>query len=155
MAVSLTGCSKGSLVHRFITSGKPGYCELCKKPVEKLEAHHIKYEPEITIKICHDCHHKAHFWPLRLSVPEKKKILLKVYPEQTAEHLSKFKFSDVSDLARIVAPSRQAFIHAAQKLEEKETKQASQKPAKKLKKISDVHKAIQELPRLKEKKKDI
>ena len=75
MVASLQGVKKGSLVHRFITSGKKGYCELCHSLVEKLEAHHIQYSPEITIKLCHLCHHKVHFWPNRLSDDEKLKLL--------------------------------------------------------------------------------
>jgi len=117
MAVSLQGAKIGSLVHRFVTSGKPGYCELCHSLVDKLEAHHIKYEPEATIKLCHHCHHRVHFWPKRVNEQEKFKILEKVHPKAKALELSKFKFADISDLAKIIAPSRNIFIHAAQKLD--------------------------------------
>jgi len=118
MAATLQGVKIGSIVHRFITSGKPGSCELCHSIVEKLEAHHIKYEPEITINLCHDCHHRVHFWPRRVTKQEKFKILKKVFDEPKALELSEFKFADVSELAKIIAPSRSKFIHDAQRLDE-------------------------------------
>ena len=127
MTASLQGVKPGSLVHRFIASGKPGYCELCDVYVEKLEAHHIKYSPEITIKICHLCHHKAHFWPNRLSQHQKFLILEKVYPGPKAFELSQFKHATVSDLAMLIAPSRKQYIHEAQQLEQKHL-EASEKP---------------------------
>ena len=114
MCAELFGIAKGSLIHRFITSGKPGRCELCGTYVEKLEAHHIKYEPETTIKLCHLCHHTSHFWPLRLSQPQRKKIFSKIHDERRAEELSKKEFSNPQELACLIAPSRNAFIHAAQ-----------------------------------------
>jgi len=123
MAASLQGVKKGSLVHRFITSGKPGSCELCHSVVEKLEAHHIKYKPEITIDLCHNCHHRVHFWPRRVTEQEKFKILRKVHTDIKALELSRFKFADVSELAKIIAPSRQKFIHAAQQLDETASKE--------------------------------
>ena len=143
MAVSLQGAKIGSLVHRFVTSGKPGYCELCHSFVDKLEAHHIKYSPEITIKLCHHCHHRAHFWPKRVSEEEKFKILRKVHPEAKALELSRFKFADVQDLAKIIAPSRNQFIHAAQKLDE--ATQNISIP------VSSVHRAIIGVKRLNQK----
>jgi hypothetical protein len=115
---SLKGVQIGSLVHRFITSGKKGSCELCHSIVEKLEAHHIKYAPEATINLCHSCHHRVHFWPLRVTEEEKFKILSKVYPAAKALELSKFAYADVTELAKIIAPSRKKFIHEAQKLDE-------------------------------------
>ena len=154
MPASLQGVPIGSLVHRFITSGKPGNCELCNAAVNKLEAHHIKYSPEITINLCHACHHRSHFWPQRLSSPEKLKILKKVFPEEIAQSLSVTKFADVSELAKIVAPSRQAFIHAAQQLEQKSQilaeKNSIAQPNKKNKTPSHVKAAILSLPRLKD-----
>ena len=127
MTASLQGVKPGSLVHRFITSGKPGFCALCKKPVEKLEAHHIKYEPEITISICHSCHHTVHFWPNRLSQHQKFLILEKVHPGPKAFELSQFKHATVSDLAMLIAPSRKQYIHEAQQLEQKQL-EAAEKP---------------------------
>ena len=115
MAKTLTDSRGRSIVQRFITSGKPGFCELCKAKVEKLEAHHIKYSPEVTIKICHNCHHKCHFWPLRLTQPEKYKLFSKLFIHAHAENMSYFEFEDPAELAKIIAPSRSAFIHAAQK----------------------------------------
>jgi len=158
-SVELHGTHKGSLVHKFITSGKAGYCELCKKAVLKLEAHHIKYSPEVIIKLCHDCHHKVHFWPLRVSQKEKLLILKKVFPESLAEDMSKFKFSDVSRLAKLIAPSRKAFIHAAQKLDEKLQLQTQRTPQKiqlhQFKRKNEVIERIKEIPHLKDKKKSL
>ena len=118
MLTPIPGIKANSIIHRFIASGKPGLCSFCKKSVEKLEAHHIKYEPEITINLCHDCHHKIHFWPNRLTQHEKFTALKKVFPEQKALELSQFKNSSISDLAKIIAPSRNLFIHEAQKIEQ-------------------------------------
>jgi len=117
MAAHLFGVPDGSLVHRFITSGKPGHCELCSLFVQKLEAHHIKYSPEVTIKLCHNCHHKTHFWPLRLSVPEKKKLFSKIHNEKESSEISQKKFLRPEHLACLIAPSRNAFIHAQQQKE--------------------------------------
>ena len=117
MVASLSGIPKDSLVYRFITSGKPGKCELCPSVVEKLEAHHISYAPEITINLCHSCHHKTHFWPNRLNETELLKLLKKKFPEKMAQQLSKDKFLGISALAKLIAPSRNAFIRASQKLE--------------------------------------
>ena len=114
MAVSLQGVKKGSLVHRFITSGKPGNCELCNSYVEKLEAHHISYSPEITIKLCHICHHKAHFWPNRLTQPQKFLLLSKKFKQKEALEISQDGFLGIQALAKLIAPSRNAFIHAEQ-----------------------------------------
>jgi hypothetical protein len=144
MAPEISGTARNSLVHRFITSGKPGKCELCPAFVKKLEAHHIKYSPEITIKLCHLCHHKAHFWPNRLTAPQKYKILSKVHPPALAHELAELKHADIQELARIIAPSRSAFIHAAQKLEEKRVMEG--RPDVKFESASK--KAIREIPRL-------
>jgi len=114
MPKEIFGIPQGSLIHRFITSGKPGRCELCPAFVQKLEAHHIKYDPEVTIKLCHNCHHKAHFWPLRLSVPEKKKLFSKLYDEKKSSELAAKKFLVPQELACLISPSRNAFIHAQQ-----------------------------------------
>jgi len=128
MAASLQGVLPGSLVHRFITAGKPGYCELCPAFVEKLEAHHISYAPEITIKLCHNCHHKVHFWPVRLNEEERLKLLRKKFIEIDALKISKDKFLGMQALAKIIAPSRSAFIHSQQILE---IRRLNKKPEKK------------------------
>lgn len=110
MAASLQGVLKGSLVHRFITSGKPGKCELCPAVVGKLEAHHISYKPEITIVICHLCHHKIHFWPQRLSKEELLKILTKKTDFKTASQILNIDLINTKNISRLIAPSRKSFI---------------------------------------------
>lgn len=125
MANHIQGTHEGSLVHRFITSGKPGDCEFCKKTVDKLEAHHIKYSPEVTIKLCHDCHHKIHFWPNRLSQPEKYKCFKKLYSESQALELSHHIDFEITHLAKLIAPSRKDFVHQMQQLESKRLKKSN------------------------------
>jgi len=52
-----------------------GVCVLCYKKFRTLENHHVCYDPEKLIRICHDCHFKIHFYPGRLTPAQK--ILLK------------------------------------------------------------------------------
>ncbi|MBA7708813.1 hypothetical protein ES703_117717 [subsurface metagenome] len=119
MVVSLDNIPKGSQVLRFITSGQRGRCKICSKLVEKLEAHHLCYSPEITIKLCHNCHHKVHFWPQRLSDGEKTILLLTRFsPAQTQEIIIK-KMIGMAALSKLIAPSRNAFIHASQRIQKK------------------------------------
>lgn len=116
MAVSLDGVNPNSNIYRFITSGKKGLCSLCRSRVEKLEAHHISYSPEITIKLCHLCHHKVHFWPTRLSDEEKIKLLQKRFtPAQSLEILNQKLWPDA--MAKLIAPSRSVFVHQMQSRE--------------------------------------
>ena len=117
MVVSLAGIPENSNVFRFITSGKPGRCKLCNSLVDKLEAHHISYSPEIIIKLCHDCHHKVHFWPQRLTEQEQYKLLEKKLNPLTAAKMIHEKILTPVSLAKLVAPSRSAFVHAHQKLQ--------------------------------------
>lgn len=110
MPASISDIPKGSLVYHFITSGKRGRCSFCQKMVEKLEAHHICYDPEIIIKLCHLCHHKVHYWPNRLSESEKTILLLKRFsPKKTQEILNDKSFS-LSALSQLIAPSRSSFV---------------------------------------------
>lgn len=113
----IKGTQKGSLVHRFITAGKPGNCSLCDKFVEKLEAHHIQYDPEIIIKLCHACHHKVHFWPNRLNEFERFKLLEKRFSPENASKLCKLEFLGIRALAKLIAPSRNEFIRVEQSKE--------------------------------------
>lgn len=108
-----------SLVHRFISSGKKGHCSLCKRFCNKLEAHHIKYSPEIVISLCHECHHKVHFWPLRLSSNDKFLLFSKVVDQKKALELSKKKDYSIKELASLIAPSRNAFVRSQQSLNRK------------------------------------
>lgn len=110
----IKGTPRGSLVHRFITSGKPGKCELCPAVVEKLEAHHISYNPEITIKLCHACHHKSHFWPNRLNEDQKLKLLSLKFGDKMAREIISEKHLGIQALAKLIAPSRSSFIHKSQ-----------------------------------------
>lgn len=138
MAASLQNVPKGSLVHRFITSGKPGKCELCPAVVEKLEAHHISYKPEITIKVCHLCHHKIHFWPQRLTKEELIKILSKKTDFKTANQIVNIDLLNDKNISRLIAPSRKSFIlRERQKLEAAE-KQAPKKAKRKVYKDVDL-----------------
>ena len=116
MVNTLDGIEKGSIVHRFITSGKPGKCELCNIFVEKLEAHHLCYSPEITIKLCHFCHHKVHFWPQRLTDQEKFLLLKKRFDAQKALEFINKKILGLDAFVKLVAPSRNAFIHASNRI---------------------------------------
>ena len=117
MVVSLANIPKNSQVFRFITAGKRGRCNLCYTLVEKLEAHHVCYSPEITIKICHNCHHKVHFWPNRLSEEEKLKLLTLRFSLTEAQKFLKESLLGPAALAKLIAPSRNAFIHAVQRIE--------------------------------------
>ena len=84
MPVSLSNIPKQTNVYRFITSGKPGNCAFCREFKEKLEAHHTCYDPEATIKLCHNCHHRTHFWPQRLTDDEILKLLKTRFHHQSA-----------------------------------------------------------------------
>lgn len=109
MVVSLANIPKGSLVYHFITSGHRGRCNFCSKMVDKLEAHHVTYDPEKTINLCHHCHHKVHYWPNRLSESEKTKLLLKRFsPGKTQEIMNDKSFS-FNTFRQLVAPSRSEF----------------------------------------------
>jgi len=110
MVVSLSNIPKNTNVFRFITAGKPGYCKLCDSWVEKLEAHHLCYDPEKTINLCHNCHHKVHFWPQRLSEKDKEKLLLIRFERKVVSDLLKKNILGPLALAKLVAPSRQAHI---------------------------------------------
>lgn len=128
----------GDLIHRFITSGKPGKCELCPAVVEKLEAHHISYSPEITIKLCHNCHHKIHFWPQRLTKEQKIKILRKRVDLKTANEIVNIDLLNDKNISRLIAPSRKSFIlRERQKLENAQG-QASKKAKRKVNKEVDL-----------------
>lgn len=110
MAVSLANIPKESLVYKFITSGKRGRCSFCSKMVEKLEAHHVCYDPEKTIKLCHHCHHRVHYWPQRLSEAEITKLLVKRFPFQQVLAIIKEKRSVSTDFSHLFAPSRAGFV---------------------------------------------
>lgn len=109
MVVSIANIPKKTNVFRFITSGKPGNCKLCRIFVEKLEAHHACYSPEITIELCHNCHHRVHFWPQRLSEQEKDLLLSLRFDKKTVRKLLKKGFLGIDALSRAIAPSRKVF----------------------------------------------
>ena len=114
MVASLDNIPKESLIYHFITSGKRGRCSLCSKMVEKLEAHHVLYSPEKTIKLCHNCHHKVHFWPQRLNEFEILKLLSARFDPFTANKLIEEKALGPAALKNLIAPSRNVFVRAAQ-----------------------------------------
>ena len=114
MVVTFAGSRPGSNVQKFITSGKPGGCFLCEKWVDKLEAHHLSYSPEITAKLCHLCHHTVHFWPNRLSDDSKLKLLRLRFPESKAWSELVSTKEKPQELAKIIAPSRSKFVRAQQ-----------------------------------------
>lgn len=122
MAKEFRGSTPGSNVVKFITSGKPGGCFLCEKLVEKLEAHHLSYSPEITAKLCHLCHHTIHFWPNRLSDAHKLKLLRLRFSENKAWALLEQTRNKPQELAALIAPSRSRFVRAQQVSEIKRIK---------------------------------
>jgi len=72
---------------------KSGHCELCGRWTDILERHHEQYRPERTIYICHNCHHKCHFFPWQLSTQAKEKLLTRrhgfkktITPDMIAEY---------------------------------------------------------------------
>ena len=125
MVVSLDNIPKDSQVFRFITSGKRGRCALCFNLVEKLEAHHISYSPQITIKLCHNCHHKVHFWPQRLNDEEKLKLLSKKFSPLQAQEIIKKKMLGPAALSKLIAPSKSAFISSHSRRVQKVNKEVS------------------------------
>ena len=129
MVVSLDNIPKDSQVFRFITSGKRGRCSFCSKMVEKLEAHHVCYSPQITIKLCHNCHHKVHFWPQRLNDFEKLKLLSKRFDVITANSLINGKITSPVALTQLIAPSRKAFVRAAQSSHSSEVQKVNKEVA--------------------------
>lgn len=118
MVVSLDNIPKESQVYRFITSGKPGRCEMPShkglRLVDKLEIHHLSYDPEITIKLCHFCHHKIHFWPQRLEEADKLKLLIKRFNSKSAVEIVKNKLINSKTISRLLAPSRKVFLDKEQ-----------------------------------------
>jgi len=101
----------------FSKNWRPGNCELCGKYVEHLERHHLKYRPEITIDLCHNCHFLCHFFPNRLKRYQKLKLLTKLYGSEKAKILLDMYENNPVVLAKLFAPSRREAIHKAQKEE--------------------------------------
>lgn len=134
MVVSLSNIPKNSQVFRFITSGKPGRCKLCNSLVEKLEAHHTSYSPQITIKICHNCHHKVHFWPQRLSDEHKFKLLSTKIPALQAKEMIEKKMLGPAALHKLIAPSKSAFIRDHKIIRPKKLKSSHLREVKKVNK---------------------
>lgn len=110
MPVSLSNINKETNIYRFITSGKPGKCELCPARVKKLEAHHLCYYPEITLKLCHNCHHTVHFWPSRLTQHQLFLLLSKRFDRIKARKLLSENLLGAHALSALVAPSRSGFV---------------------------------------------
>ena len=129
MAVSLANIPKDSQVLRFITAGHPGRCKLCGSFVQKLEAHHVCYSPESTIKLCHNCHHKVHFWPNRLSEPQKIILLQKRFSPREVQEIMSKKMLGFDALAKLIAPSRSAFVRLHQLQEKKALRKVNKESA--------------------------
>ncbi|MEM2614607.1 MAG: hypothetical protein QXO15_10385 [Nitrososphaerota archaeon] len=51
-----------------------GNCAFCGR-YGIIERHHVQYVPEKTIKLCHNCHFKVHFFPNRLNEHELDALL--------------------------------------------------------------------------------
>jgi len=62
---------------------KTGNCELCGRFTDALEFHHESYRPERGLYLCHNCHHKVH-WYSYLLTPIQKKRLLTIRLKNTA-----------------------------------------------------------------------
>lgn len=114
MPKDFAGAKKDSNVVRFITSGKPGFCFLSGERVEKLEAHHVSYNPEITCNLSHKMHHTVHFWPNRLTDQQKLKLLRLVFDEGKAWWLLDKLRDSPQELAKLIAPSRNKFVRSQQ-----------------------------------------
>ena len=133
MVRDFPGARKDSNIIRFITSGKPGGCFLCEHWVEKLEAHHLSYSPEVIAHLCHMCHHTVHFWPNRLSDDQKLKLLRLRFSENKSWIILEETKNNVQALAKLIAPSRSKFVRAQQIAEIKRIKPA--KPIKEIKRL--------------------
>ena len=106
-----------SLKGAFSKAWVPGFCELCTHHTVHLERHHIKYVPEITIDLCHQCHFTAHYFPNRLTDEQKLKLLDKKYAHTHSLSVLQIYGKNPVMLAKHFAPSRRAEIHKAQKEE--------------------------------------
>ena len=118
MLPNIPGVRNGSTIHKFIAAGNPGLCELCCTATQKLEAHHLCYQPEITINLCHLCHHTCHFFPNRLSSSSLRKLLLKKLGPSGADSILSGKKLSIAELAFLISPSRNEFIREQQKKEQ-------------------------------------
>lgn len=97
-------------------NGKSGLCELCHKFSERLEAHHVCYSPEKTLSICHSCHFQVHSQPRRFNHLQKLKLVSMVL---SSEKINQFLLENENDntaMAKLIAPSRNLFIHSLQKV---------------------------------------
>ena len=102
----------------FSKCWKPGNCELCGVHTHHLERHHVCYDPEITIDLCHQCHFTAHYFPNRLPRESKLKLLNKRYAMPHSLSLLEMYSNRPIALAKLFAPSRREAIHKAQQKEE-------------------------------------
>ena len=108
MVASISDIPDGSLVKHFITSGKPGRCFLCGVYVQKLEFHHTCYSPETGLKLCHNCHHKVHFWSNRLEINEKILLLQTRFSNSQTQEILKLNLGQDA-FQKLIAPSRQEY----------------------------------------------
>lgn len=94
----------------YTKHGKPGKCALCNKFFDHLERHHIRYKPEITLDICHDCHFKTHFYPERLTDTQKRILLNKIMDYKLIDEFLRVYGNNRVKLAITFAPSRRDSI---------------------------------------------
>lgn len=112
------------MVIQYDKCWKPGNCKLCGQFTEHLERHHLRYKPEITIDLCHNCHFLCHFFPNRLKRYQKLQLLSMLYDKEKAEKLLNTYENNPIVLAKLFAPSRRESIHKAQKEEFERVKNA-------------------------------
>jgi len=64
---SKVGIITGSVGMPYVKD-KGGLCPLCSRRVGILEKHHVCYDPEKLIGICHGCHFKIHHNPGKMKM---------------------------------------------------------------------------------------
>ena len=129
--IMLLGHSNDLLKSRF----KRGRCSLCGVYTLRLELHHIKYRPEITIGLCHKCHFRVHYRKQTLRDCDLVKLLCRICKPETmikyaGRYRELFNLSLPHSLSRDkrgsenenvdIAPSRQAFFATAKAFKDKE-----------------------------------
>ena len=89
---------------------RAGKCELCRKSDEHLERHHVRYEPEKTIMLCHNCHFTAHYYPERLRYEHQFILLRKIMSAGDSNMFIMMNGNNRVAMAKAIAPSRREAI---------------------------------------------